>query len=81
VDEAPKVAMPNRSSGTRNHEEEGVEEDGDRRAEGASVVDNGNKAVVPVGGSGNSRRGNVTNTVPAGDASVMVTFKCCSPMM
>ena len=36
-------------------EEDAEEEDeGDRRAEGASAVDNGNKAAMPVGGSGNN---------------------------
>jgi len=53
-----------------SHTEEGEEEGCYRRAEGASVVDNGNKAAVPLGGSGNSMRRNITNIVSVGDASV-----------
>jgi len=53
-----------------SHEEEGEEEGCYRRAEGASVVVNGNKAAVPLGGSGNSMRRNITNIVSVGDASV-----------
>ena len=30
------------------------EDEGDGRAEGASAVDNGSKAAMPVGGSGNN---------------------------
>jgi len=52
-----------------SHEEEG--EECDRRAEGASVVDNGNKAAVPLGSSGSSMRRNITYIGPAGDASVI----------
>ena len=45
-----------------SHEEEGEEE--------GTEVDNGNKAAVPLGGSGNSMRRNITNIMPVGDASV-----------
>jgi len=35
------------------------------------VVDNGSKAAVPVGGSGNNTRGNIKRVEPAGDASAV----------
>ena len=58
VREVCKAAMPVRDSGTRERrrrsEDEADEADEGRRAGGASAVDNGNKAAVPVGGSGNS---------------------------
>jgi len=58
-----------------SHEEEGEEEDGDRRAEGASAVDNRNKAAVLLRGSENSVRTNtVTNIISAGDGSMMDSF-------
>ena len=42
-------------------EEDAEEEDeGDGRAEGASAVDNGSKAAMPVGGSGNNTRGKIS---------------------
>jgi len=47
--------------------EEGDESD--RRAGVASVVDNGSKAAMPVGGSGNNTRGKIKRVEPAGDAS------------
>ena len=48
------------------------EEDGsDRRAGGVSAVDNGSKAAVPVGGSGNNMRGRIKRVEPAGDASAV----------
>jgi len=42
-----------------------------RRAGGASVVDNGSKAAMPVGGSGNNTRGKIKRAEPAGDASAV----------
>ena len=51
--------------GSREEEEDGS----DRRAGGVSAVDNGSKAAVPVGASGNSMRRNITSIVPVGDAA------------
>ena len=47
------------------------EDEGDGRAEGASTVDSGSKAAMPVGGSGNNMQGRVKRVEPAGDASAV----------
>jgi len=53
------------------HSREEEEAECDRRAGSVSAVDNGSKAAVPVGGSGNNMRGKIKRAEPAGHASAV----------
>ena len=54
------------------------EDESDRRAGDVSAVDNGSKAAVPVGGSGNNMRGKIKRVEPSLSRSTTKMWSCAA---